>query len=179
MKLTQAIRQAFIRSVMNDVPSVDFKEEIRSIVFKDAVQQMPAKVRALVNDPECEQWLNQKIMVVDTVGASAHAVYFPRTTSCRQRLKLSDGADVLVRELVKKDAAQKVRLDRMKESLTSVVYSATTLAALVKALPEFERYLPADDSAAQKVTLPVLANLVSDFMKAGWPKGEKTSRAAA
>ena len=47
MKLTNIIRDAFVRSVMNDVPTVDYSEQIREVVTKEAVAQLPEKVRAL------------------------------------------------------------------------------------------------------------------------------------
>jgi hypothetical protein len=35
-------------------------------------------------------------------------------------------------------------------------------------LPEFEKYLPEDEAQAVRA-LPVVTNVVADFVKAGWP----------
>ena len=69
------------------------------------------------------------------------------------------------------DASNKAR-KALAEKLRAVAYSVTTRKALAAALPEFEKYLPPDDAAAIR-TLPVVANVVADFVKAGWPKGKK------
>ena len=48
-------------------------------------------------------------------------------------------------------------------------------AAFVAKLPEFAHYLPAEDAPAGR-SLPVVANLVTDFVKAGWPKDKKVTK---
>ena len=61
---------------------------------------------------------------------------------------------------------------------SSPALGASTRKGLADALPEFEKYLPADEPAAVR-SLPVVANVVADFVKAGWPKGKQPARAAA
>jgi hypothetical protein len=68
----------------------------------------------------------------------------------------------------KKDHDEELRAD-LHAKIKAVAYSVSTRKALADALPEFEKYLPADDAKAIR-TLPVVANVVTDFMKAGWPK---------
>lgn len=41
MKLTNTIRDAFVRSVMKDVPTVDYKEQAREIMVADALTSDP------------------------------------------------------------------------------------------------------------------------------------------
>ena len=60
----------------------------------------------------------------------------------------------------------------LREKLHGCAYAVTTRKALVDLLPEFEKYLPADDASVCR-TLPVVQNVVSDFVKAGWPKDGK------
>ena len=59
----------------------------------------------------------------------------------------------------------------LETKLMAAANSCTTRKALVELLPEFEKYLPADQAAACK-TLPAVANIMADFVKAGWPKDE-------
>jgi len=53
-------------------------------------------------------------------------------------------------------------------------YACTTTKQLRELLPEFDRYLPAEEEKTLR-TLPVVQNIVADFVKAGWPakKGSK------
>lgn len=76
----------------------------------------------------------------------------------------------VVEELEKQNDEQHDSRNNLETKLQAVAESCTTRKALLNALPEFEKYLPADDAAACR-SLPVVANVVSDFMKAGWPKG--------
>lgn len=66
----------------------------------------------------------------------------------------------------------------LKDRLRSVAYACSTRKALLAALPEFEKYLPEDEPAALR-TLPVVANVVADFVKAGWPKAAAPRQASA
>ena len=50
MKLTNYMRDAFVRAVMDDVPEVDYKQQIRDTALKAAVEAMPAKLRAVWDD---------------------------------------------------------------------------------------------------------------------------------
>jgi hypothetical protein len=66
-------------------------------------------------------------------------------------------------------ATQASDRDTLSAKLQAAANSVATRKALVELLPEFEKYLPADEGAACK-TLPAVANLLADFSKAGWPK---------
>lgn len=57
----------------------------------------------------------------------------------------------------------------LRLKLEGCAAACTTLKLLKDMLPEFVKYMPADEPAACK-TLPVVQNVVSDFVKAGWPK---------
>lgn len=70
---------------------------------------------------------------------------------------------------------QKARRDKLRSSLKSIASSTTTRKALAAALPEFEKYLPAEAQTTRN--LPVIANVVTDFMEAGWPK-DKAAQAS-
>lgn len=52
------------------------------------------------------------------------------------------------------------------------ISACTTRKQAAEVLPEFEKYLPEDEPKALR-TLPALANVAADFVKAGWPKNAK------
>jgi hypothetical protein len=130
MKLTNTVRQAFIRAVMADVPCIDYAQMARNAVTADNMSKLPKKVAAVA----------------------------PETIA-------------QLRDWKALDAAQRKQREELESKLGGCVYSVTTRKALVSLLPEFEKYLPADDTAALR-PLPVLANVVTDFVKAGWPKNK-------
>ena len=71
--------------------------------------------------------------------------------------------------------SRKKRLKDLRDKLTGAINACTTRKQAAEAIPEFEKYLPADEPKALR-SLPALANVAADFVKAGWPKGQKAAR---
>lgn len=165
MKLTNSMRDAFIRAVMDDVPSVDYTEQIRSAAMKAAIEAMPPKIQAAYKDPTSRDYITTHWFYGD-IGAQLPG------------LRKEDLIKAAVASLVAKKDAQDAARSDLKKKLKGVAYSVTTRKALADALPEFEKYLPADEAAASRA-LPVVANVVSEFVKAGWPKDKKPAKAKA
>lgn len=169
MKLTNIIRDAFVRSVMNDVPTVDYSEQIREVVTKEAVAQLPEKVRALYNNSATKDYV-----ATFWHGGKLSNAMIPGVNGV---FKLSANGQKTIEAIEQKRAAQDAKNKELRSSVRAVAYSATTRKALADLLPEFAKYLPQDEAAAIK-TLPVVANVVSSFVKAGWPKDKVKSAKA-
>jgi hypothetical protein len=170
MRLTNIIRDAFVRAAMQDVPQTDYVEEMRKVAQDDAVAQLPPKVRALYQDKELSHYVN-------TVYRS-HGGYGVNVPGAGD-FSLTDKAKAKISEMRAALEAQQERMKGLQNKLRNCAYGCKTRKALVDMLPEFEKYLPADDAAACR-TLPAVANVVSEFVKAGWPKDAKkqTKKAA-
>lgn len=166
MKLSNYIRDAFVRAAMDDVPQIDYDKQAADLVQADFVEQMPPKIKAMYRDKELRGWLGTE--TVCTPGRLSNVCVYGKalTVTPGTATKLSELSD-------SKMTQDKQRLD-LKQRLRAAAYSVTTRKALVALLPEFEKYLPADEQAALR-TVPVVANLVTDFVKARWPKGEKAA----
>lgn len=168
MKLTNTLRDAFIRAAMDDVPSVDYQEKIRVAAQADAVAQLPPKVRTLHADKSLSHYISTENM---------HFFGTWVNVPCSDRhFKLSDKALHQCRAWEKDGNGQAELRRELKTKLHAVAYACTTRKQLHDMLPEFEKYMPADEVAANR-SLPVLANVVSDFVKAGWPKGAAKPKA--
>lgn len=166
MKLTNFLRDAFVRQVMADVPGVDYDEKTRIAAMKLAVAALPPKVRAIWNDLE----LRDYVMTTRQFAGSVHMALPGRLLSADAQAKLEVLEEARMEQFQRNNA--------LRDKLKAVAYSATTRKALADMLPEFEKYLPADDAAACR-TVPAIANVVADFAAAGWPKGKKPERVAA
>lgn len=176
MRLTKHIREAFIRAAMDDVPQIDYNEKAKALAEKTLLEIMPASVKKLLNDKEAEQWINREY------------IHMPgRLQNFYGHASRGDGSIISIKkpaawtELVKLSdlyETQRVSREELRRKLSSCAESVGTRKALVELLPEFEKYLPADEKAAIK-TLPAVANVVADFTAAGWPKGSKPLRKAA
>ncbi|MFD2298374.1 Nmad5 family putative nucleotide modification protein [Paracidovorax citrulli] len=164
MKLTNTIRDAFVRAAMNDVPKIDFEEEYRKVMTADAVAQLPPAVRKLWNDKALRDYVH-----TDWAG-SRYGRGFSARVPGRSDHKPSEEAIRKGAELYKKHEEQNERHSALRADLRAAAYGATTRKQLAEMLPEFVKYLPADEAAANR-SVPVVANIVADFVKAGWPKG--------
>lgn len=51
MRLTNYMRDAFVKALMQDVPQIDYDQQIRDLAMKRCVERLPPKVRALWDDP--------------------------------------------------------------------------------------------------------------------------------
>jgi len=165
MKLTKLIREAFVRSAMNDVPKgEDYEAQAHKLIFEESIEKLPPKVRALARDKDLQHFLRTNSQYVYDASFSSVSVFCGRG----DYYVIGDAVKAQVKELdAKKKAEDQARFE-LKQKLMGVALSCTTRKALVDMLPEFEKYLPADDAAACR-TVPVIANLVADFSKAGWP----------
>lgn len=170
MRLTNYIRDAFIDSVMNDVPKVNFTEKAHKIYVEDILKQIPKEVRAIWDNPQTSRWINDR-----TVHICGNSVRIPRFGY--DDLNLTEKGQAAVKAVEAEYLAQKSSRADLRTRLKGVAYSCTTLKALKEALPEFEKYMPADVEAPSRM-VPVIANVVADFVKAGWPKGGSNVAAA-
>lgn len=160
MRLTNTIRDAFIRAVMQNVPSVDYDAQVTKLVQADIRAQLPAKVREIADDPELRHYLNRET-IFTTSGFNNVTVYSNGSA------RLTDAAKAEINALTLKHRAQSSTRDSLKSRLHACAYGVSTRKALAEMLPEFERYLPADEPAAMR-SLPVVANVINEFKAAGW-----------
>lgn len=172
MKLTHTIRKAFVDSVMNDTPYIDYNAQIRDALMAAAVRALPSTVRTVWEDSSTRSY-------IETLHDYAYGVSILAPTLQYSGVKelLTEDERRHLRELELLGDEQTKTRDDLHAQLTAVANSVTTRKALAEALPEFAKYLPAEDG---KNAYPVaVANVVTAFMKAGWPKGKAEATAAA
>ena len=162
MRLTQTLRKAFINAVMNDVPTIDYRRDIQKYLYDECLKAMPADVRkAYKNHPN---WFSPNGINIGNVG------YF--------YLPVPDGfkfnTDVVAHaEQIRKNwDAQTRMLNDLRKKLIGAVTACNTDKALRELLPEFEKYVPVNEKPVTQ-NLPAIANVVSAFAQAGWPKDQK------
>lgn len=170
MRLTNNLRDAFVRAVMLDVPKVDYDEKIRAAAPAVIKKYTPQKLRPLVDNPELDSWLRKGYVHLGGVSVQCITPEDKWGSDSPYRAFVDAiAADPTIAPLIAANKAQTAKANELRSKLKQVAYSVNTRKALVAALPEFERYLPAEEGAALR-TLPAIANVVSDFVQAGWPK---------
>lgn len=173
MRLTNYMRDAFITAAMNDVPKVAYNEQAEKLAREHLKKTFETIFPGIDSNGPANSWLEKCSVSLPGSLQNIYAIapsYRVLETDPKIWPKLSDIAE--------KHKAQNKALQDLRDKLRNVAYSCTTRKALADALPEFEKYLPEDEAKAIR-SLPVVTNVVADFVKAGWPKQNAGKIAAA
>jgi hypothetical protein len=172
MRLTETLRTAFVRAALQDVPN-DVKAleaEAHKLVIQDSVDQLPKQLVFATADPKLSFYLSRTNHWFRNSPFSSVYVFSQERTD----YIMSEKTAKKVAELSEKARATRQTISDLQDKLESVAKSCNTRKQLAELLPEFEKYLPADTPAAGR-SVPAIANLVTDFTKAGWPKEKATA----
>jgi hypothetical protein len=164
MRLTKVIRDAFVRAAIADVPQEDYAAKIHKLIQDDAIAQLPPKIKAIAQDKELRHFLKTESHYITGFWISNVRVMHPEYLR-------STNVNTQVEALLVEAANQQERINALRTKLQATADAVTTRKSLVDLLPEFEKYLPVDEAKAV-ATLPAVANVLSDFVKAGWPKNQ-------
>jgi hypothetical protein len=155
MKLSKYTKESIVRAILADLPKADgnkFRGEIQAGIVK-------------LMSAECQ-------------------IIYKRTPSALRTRYIGDlvrsdkvySGDIILGDASEKELDVFLRSykeakdvnDKARAQLSRAIMGYTTLNALKKAFPEFEKYLPTEDAPTKN--LPALANVVADLSKLGWPK---------
>ena len=173
MRLTETIRQAYVRAVMDDVPLVDYNEMARALVRKTFLNMMPKEVQALAAKADTASWLNTYWCSLPFPLSQYKGIMPGDNFSIEAKLPV---VWKKLESLASDELAQRKQRNELETKLEGCARAATTRKMLADLLPEFEKYLPSDEGSICR-TLPAVANVVADFAKAGWPKSKRKIRA--
>lgn len=162
MKLTDYIRQAFVKAAMDDVPKIDYEQQCRDLLNKKRL----AILKPLGLDKAAPNRLTKTMVYMKGSMPNMYAQGLLYVES----IKLE--ADEDIRGLCDLHEAQRNARQHLENKLEGIAAGCTTRKQLVELLPEFEKYLPAEE-AKPGANLPAISNLVGDFVRAGWPKNKK------
>lgn len=158
MKLSKLTKEAIVRAIWNEVPEIDHKA--RKVAIQAAlVELFTPEVKALYKT----QPGALKAVYCDRLGYSGS--YEDRHVTVADLTEEQIGS--VLEPYTEEDRARV----EARNKLTTLVMGCSTRNQLVKLLPECEKYLPAE--AATDRSLPVVANVIADMTKLGWPKGER------
>lgn len=148
MKLTRSDRAAFVHAVLQDVPAEDWRAQFDAVTRDEVLPLVVAHPHVAV--------------VRHAWGGNANVFLKDCPETADVRAKLAAITEAQDAEYTARTALQR--------KLEAAIGACSTLAAAQKALPEFEKYLPKDRTTTGATSLPVVANLVADLTKLGWPK---------
>jgi len=153
-RLTNTIRDAFIKAVMADVPSVDYQAIVNDRVNAAQAARFPLGADAFYQLAKAG-WLRSTSGFV----ATGWVKYFGPDLS-----PLPDTSD-LDASMRQQSAAR----DDVRRQVRALAYSHTTLEKLREAAPELAKYLPVPSSTKVDRTVPVVqVDVVGVLRAAGW-----------
>lgn len=160
-------RRAFVESVLNDTPYIDYQEQINAVAQAALLEYADPKVRAVYDDPTLRRCLDYNYSERFASNKdSVHGYYAVHVVTDHV---LPEEAMAEIIALAKKNKEQNRVRSELRDKLTALIQGYNTLNQARKALPEFEKYLQ-DEEPEKTKNLPVIANVVTDLMNAGWPK---------
>lgn len=162
MKLTNYIRDAFVKAAMADVPKVNYNREAEAVARNQLSDMLKAAFPGVKIDAKNSAWfLSGSISMPGDLG-TIHGLR-PDYECLR-----ATPAWAKLTELAKLHSRQKGERNSLADQLRGAAYSCNTTKQLRELLPEFDKYLPAEEEKTCR-TLPAVANIVAEFTKAGWP----------
>ena len=189
MKLSKKRREDFVEAVMSDVPSANYPTQAedrarllyKQIAEKVGVSDIPLERLCMCggdiylskhsqthkftrNGPEAG-WTWKDINGYCFFHIGLHGL-------THKEVKDFIVEDPEIQKLVDLFIEEKNKHADLRQKVTAVIAACTTLKQAKEALPEFEKYLPAEPGKVDR-SLPVVGNLVADLAKAGWPAKKK------
>lgn len=171
MRLTNYDREAFVSSALDDVPSVDYDEQAQTLWkafvrntlpldLLDCMKKYPAFFEStMVEMPGCLQ--------------NFHTILNDHKDTRNSWMSKHPDLGAQIKELAEAKKVQENQRARLESQLKGAIQNCNTLKQALELLPEFVKYLPEDRDGDKKCRqMPVVANLVTDLMAAGWPKGK-------
>lgn len=150
MKLTNYLREAFVRAVVQEIPKPD-----ETVIVKQAQDALYAAMSADV----------RRVYRKNPKALRSEYVYGLRE---RQGVDLIVG-DAKCDETLKHLVGTYKARNEVAEKLKRVAFGCSTTKQLKDALPEFAHHVP--DETKPTANLPAISNIVADMVKLGW-KGE-------
>lgn len=176
VRLTQNSREAFIRAVMHDVPTVNYVPEFQKAQKEAYLKQVPQRIKNLFKDPELAKWIGTTEFYTNGVGIQT--VPFPTNEELKDIVDSNVFKDPEVVKITEARKEQEAKRQTLLQHLRSVVAACNTFKQLEAALPEFKQYMPKKEYTPMMYPLSVV-NVVDEFKKAGWPKSTNTPQTKA
>lgn len=172
MRLTKWQRSAFINSVMNELPKVDYKELTTNMLLDAAVRRMPREIAAAWAKAENRAWFELQAHYM-----FGHYFYLPAP----DRSATDNGTSLLAvmtedekrqaSEWEKANAAQSETRETLRQSLSSALSGISTVKQLRETFPDFAKHAPQIEARAGSAGGGALAvrGIVEAFAAAGYP----------
>lgn len=197
MQLNKSHKAMIVNNIMADIPQTDYGKIITGIVQAKACELMPDEVRAVYDNEDTRQFLNQRHCTAygEYTGGVGYVYWggkFAKGTLYLNRPHYNDNDDAVTKKLLAEVRVQVdhcIRLSEeqskafrsMRDKLTTMLRGIRTLKQAKTLLePELHKYLPVEppkDEAqkAAQASTALVPYVVANLREMGWPKEDQQS----
>lgn len=173
MRLTNSLKDAFVRSVLNDVPLTDYRELLRELVMQDAIARLPDPVREIASNEKYQHFVADHYYHISVKPEQGYETYFGMSISIKMPSNEYIESHVIQerkRKYIEGYIAQEQRLAKLRRQLTDAINAITTVKRAKEVMPEFAKYLPSEDEKSTNLPTTIFSNLLDELRGAGFPK---------
>lgn len=170
MRLTKSHREAFVRAALDDVPRIDYDEQIDNLVQEYLESICPDNVLKAYKNQKTKGYFRATHITVYRY----HRRYFYLVP--HEDYELPNEIREKINAIYEEKGKQAETRNSLERKLEGAISAFSTRKAAAEAMPEFEKYLPTEADKTSN-NLPAVANLVADLIAAGWPKAKAEKEA--
>lgn len=191
MKLTKAIRESFVNSIMDDIKTGVDSAKIIELTMAEAMTELPQAIVDLWNDPDTKQYVRTDNIEFDYVRRTfsvqkgtfwinpSTCIYSPQPKiPCNAKFRPSTVLKAKVHKLLMEEEARQCAKQSMGERLTAMAAPCKTKEQLAAIFPDLMQYLPEPEPVTYPVPTIVTADFMAELKKLGVP-AKKTVAVAA
>lgn len=168
IRLTKTMREDILRKIMNDLPQVNYIEQLHDVIRKEVKSKIPPEILKMIGTPlEVHLSSFSRSYYFRGVGRSFSVCV---TGANRDDLPLSQDTIDEVNGLYTLHRKQQDAYNALSDQVETTLAAYTTVAKLREACPQFDKYLP--NEAAINHPITVTTSPVPALQAAGWPKGK-------
>lgn len=171
MNLNKTTKAMIIDDIMNDVPRVDYDKQLlgraEHLVKQKQIEVFGSddRVKTLIYEGSINyNYIRLYNRVYSkTIPVVAYGLTNGEIESIRK--------DEQIVEIIDKLIAQDNHLANLRKKLETMFAGIKTKKQAMRVAPEFEKYYP--NEVTQTSNLPVVTEVISDLVEAGWPKDKE------
>lgn len=168
MKLNKLIREQIVSAILSDIPKVDYIEQMRVYLQKDAREQLPEELKeAIKKNPDVASYIETESIYPFRCTSGIHGF---RVLNNNYKYDTSDGSEL--KRIHDEFEKQRDSRNEIRIKIESVISGCRTTEEFLSIFPEFEQYTPRHEESSIK-NLPA-CKVIEEMKAAGWVKKEQT-----
>jgi hypothetical protein len=153
---------------MQDLPKKDYLPKVKELVQKHFCNKMPLAIAKLYEDPKTSVYLRGNYL---SLPGSWSSIFIIGLLTSENYSSLPVGLVANIEKLEEKQAEENKRHKALKKDTENLINGFGSSGPLLKALPEFSKYMPAEVPKIDN--LPMCSSVLEALVEAGWPKEKK------